>query len=235
MKNMVSRYGALDLSRAAQAQIIISRKVSIERLGREPRRVIGLDVSYRGDYGYAAAVSIDYATHEIEEIGVAEGITVFPYIPGFLAFREAPLMIKAFLSLKTREGILMVNGHGLAHPRKCGIASYLGVVLNMPSIGIARSLLYGEVRRDGGREYIVVDGRYVGIVIGSGRHAIYITIGNKVDIDDLEAIVLKMMPRKGELPLPIYWADRISRQISRGESSLDSFLKQGRRSIEPGQ
>ncbi|MEM4971961.1 MAG: endonuclease V, partial [Sulfolobales archaeon] len=127
---------------------------------------------------------------------------------------------------------LMVNGHGLAHPRRCGIASYLGVVLNMPSIGIARKLLYGELRREGGREYIVVDGRYVGIAIGGGRHTIYITIGNKVDIEDLEAIALKMMPKEGELPLPIYWADRISRQMSRGLRSLDSFLSPGRGSIK---
>lgn len=223
-----SRDAGLDLSRASEAQILISRRVLVEKLGREPSRIIGLDVSYRGDYGYAAAVSINYATHEIEEISIAEGRVSFPYIPGFLAFREAPLMLKAFLSLKAREGVLMINGHGLAHPRRCGIASYIGAVLKKPSIGVAKKLLYGEIRREGAREYIVVDDKYVGIVLRSGGHMIYVSIGNMVDIEDLEIITHKMIPREGGLPLPIYWADKISRQRSRSSRSLNDFLSTNR-------
>jgi len=213
----------VDLSKAAQAQEMISRRVSIARLGREPKRVIGLDISYRGDYGYAAAVSIGYSSLEIEEVSTAEGRVGFPYIPGFLAFREAPLMLRAFLGLRRREGVLMVNGHGLAHPRRCGIASHVGAVLRMPSIGVAKSLLYGELRREGGREYIVVDGVYVGLVVRRGGRGIYITIGNMVDIEDLEAIAARMLGGSWSMPLPIYWADRISRERSRGSASLDRF------------
>lgn len=205
---------------------MLSRHVIIERLSREPRHVIGLDVSYRGDRGFGAAVSINYKTGEIEDVSIAEGRVSIPYIPGYLAFREAPLMLRAFLGLRRRDGVIMVNGHGIAHPRGCGIASHIGVVLRMPSIGVARSLLTGSIASEGDREYIIANGRKTGIVYRIARSRIYVTIGNMVDIEDLLAIVEKTTPPGIGLPLPIYWADRISRDISRGRP-LDLYM--GRR------
>jgi deoxyribonuclease V len=217
-----------DLSKASQAQLMLSRLVTIEKLSREPRHVIGLDVSYRGDRGFGAAVSINYETGEIEDVRIAEGRVSIPYIPGYLAFREAPLMLRAYLSLKKRDGVIMVNGHGIAHPRGCGIASHIGVVLRMPSIGVARSLLTGSIASEGDREYIIASGKRAGIVYRIGGSRIYVTIGNMVDIEDLLEIVERTTAPEIGLPLPIYWADRISRDMSRGKSGpLDLYM--GRR------
>lgn len=214
-----------DLSKASQAQLMLSRLVIIERLPREPKRVIGLDVSYRGDRGFGAAVSINYETREVEDVSIAEGRVSIPYIPGYLAFREAPLMLRALLGLKKRDGVIMVNGHGIAHPRGCGIASHIGVVLRMPSIGVARSLLTGSIASEGDREYIIAGGKKAGIVYKIGGSRIYVTIGNMVDIEDLLEIVGRTISPGIGLPLPIYWADRISRNASRGRPGpLDLYM-----------
>lgn len=211
----------IDLFKAAQAQIMIARRVVIRRLAREPRSIVGLDVSYKGDMGFAAAISINYKTLEIEEIGVAEGKVVFPYIPGYLAFREAPLMLRALAKLRGEKDLLMVNGHGIAHPRRCGIASYIGVIMGLPSVGVAKRLLTGRVVEERGKRLIVIDdGTVAGIVVRSGGSDLYITIGHMVDIEDLEEIAMKTMVRGRRLPEPIYWADRISRSRSLGETGF---------------
>lgn len=214
----------IDLFKAAQAQVMIARKVVIKKLSSEPGSIVGLDVSYRGDTGFAAAVSISYRTLEIEEVGIAEGKVGFPYIPGYLAFREAPLMLKALMKLRGKKDLLMVNGHGLAHPRRCGIASYLGVIAGLPSIGVARRLLTGRVVENSGKRFIVVDDKVVGIVVRLGGSDLYVTIGHMVDIEDLEEILRRTAVTGRSLPEPIYWADRISRDRSLGKPGFQRTL-----------
>lgn len=214
----------IDLFKASQAQIMISRRVVIKKLSREPESIVGLDVSYKGDMGFAAAVSINYRSLDIGEIAIAEDLVGFPYIPGYLAFREAPLMLKALMRLRGKKDLLMVNGHGIAHPRRCGIASYLGVITGLPSIGVAKKLLTGTVVERSGRKLIVVDDTVAGIVVSSGGSDLYITIGHMVDIDDLEEIARRTIVRGKKLPEPIYWADRISRERSRGREGMQRTL-----------
>lgn len=203
---------------------MIARKVKIQKLLREPRSIVGLDVSYRGETGFAAAVLINYKTLEIEEVEVAEGRVVFPYIPGYLAFREAPLMLKALMRLKGEKDLLVVNGHGIAHPRRCGIASYLGVIMGTPSIGIAKRLLAGSIVEKSGKRLIVIDGIVAGVVLRLGRSDLYITIGHMVDIEDLEEMARRTTVSGRSLPEPIYWADRISREKSLGRASSQRTL-----------
>ena len=217
-------YHDIDLFKASQAQVMIARKVKIQKLLREPRSIVGLDVSYRGETGFAAAVLINYKTLEIEEVEVAEGRVVFPYIPGYLAFREAPLMLKALMRLKGEKDLLVVNGHGIAHPRRCGIASYLGVIMGLPSIGVAKRLLAGSVVERNGKRLIVIDGIVAGVVLRLGKSDLYITIGHMVDIEDLEEIARRTTISGRSLPEPIYWADRISREKSLGRISSQRTL-----------
>ncbi len=159
------------------------------------------------------------------------GEVSFPYIPGYLAFREAPLMLKAFLKLKikNRDLIIMVNGHGIAHPRGLGIASHIGLVLNKPSMGVAKKLLVGEVSRISGREVIILNNRIVGIVVSGERskEKYYVTIGYKISVEDLEYYIERTFNyryRYTKPPYPIYLADKISREVAKGTESLFKWI-----------
>lgn len=209
-----------DLEKAARAQEILSSKVRVERLSRRPGRIIGLDVSYKGGLGFAAAAAFSYEEMSLEEVSIASGRVGVPYIPGFLAFREAPLMIRAFMGLKMREGVLMVNGHGLAHPRGCGIASYLGLVLGLPSIGVAKKILVGRVVDEEGRSFIEVSGKRVGVVIRKGGSRIYATIGHMVSLEDVEEITRRSFAEGHTLPAPLEAADRLSRSAASSSQDL---------------
>lgn len=150
----------------------------------------------------------------LKEYAIVKGFIEIPYVPGLLAFREAPLMIKACEKLTTPD-LIVVDGHGITHPRKFGIASHIGLVLDIPTIGIAKKLLYGRVIR--GRDdidYILVDDEIGGIVFRSMGREIYASIGHKMSIDYLKEVVPKLF-RTHPLPEPTYIADTLSKMYRR--------------------
>ncbi len=200
---------------AAKLQKKLSELVSIGPDPPSVQRIAGLDVSYRGkNFGVAVAVVVDTTTLEILDCKAAKGIVNIPYVPGFLAFREAPLMIAALESLDVKPDVVMVNGHGLAHPRKLGIASHIGVVLDIPSIGVARHHLYGRIVQEGQETKIVVDDRVVGYVIRTPQGGkLYVSVGHKVTPEFARDLVIKMFRPPYSLPEPIRLADQISRRI----------------------
>lgn len=213
-----------DIERAKRAQIELSKRVVIEEIDLNRVDIIaGLDVSYRGNIGVATAIAYNIKKMK-EECSVSVGGKVeIPYIPGLLAFREAPLMIKALIKLKEEciePDILMVNGHGIAHPRRLGIASHLGVVMDMPSIGIAKSFLYGYIDFIDGSKVIIVDGRIVGYVVKKNRNEIYVSAGHKIAPHQALKISLETWLDNHRFPEPIYLADMISRKMLK-----DNLLK----------
>jgi deoxyribonuclease V len=203
---------------ALRAQKILSKYIVIQPVSISAIDTIaGVDVSYKGDMGCAVAVAYSLKSRTLTTYSQHCEKVLVPYIPGLLAFREAPLMIKALLQLlsKTRIDVTLVNGHGMAHPRKCGIASHIGVVLSIPTIGVAKSLLYGNVAQIGGDEVIVIDDVVVGYVIRGGSRKIYVSIGNKVTAEDAATIVLSVWNCSYTLPEPLRLADELSRKIVR--------------------
>lgn len=170
----------------------------------------GFDVSYRGDEGVAAAVVWSRGKGEIVETATFRGVVPFPYVPGLLYAREAPLILAALKRLKTEAGLLLVDGHGLAHPRRAGLASIVGLMADRPSIGVAKSLLHGEVREVGGIEYLEVAGERVGVVLCSGSGKRYfVSVGHRVDFGSL----LRLVQCLGEeLLRPLREAHRLSRR-----------------------
>lgn len=119
--------------------------------------------------------------------------------------REAPLMIKAVESFQC--DLILVDGHGMAHPRKSGIASVIGVILDKPTIGVAKSKLYGDIVEEGSTNFIVVNGDKVGVKVGK----YYYSIGNKVDIDDVVEL-----SRNG-YPKVLALADKLSKELKKKE------------------
>lgn len=202
-----------DVETAKNLQTRLSKLVSTSGIDLAGvRYVAGLDISYSGDRGVAVAALLNYPQLELVEYVAVEGLVEIPYIPGLLAFREASLLFKACESLSVEPDLLVVDGHGVTHPRMFGIASHIGVVLDKPSIGVAKSLLYGRVEVLSGERVIVVKDVVAGLVVSRGRRELYFSIGHKVDISNLRTLS-KTLFKQRELPEPTYQADRISREV----------------------
>jgi deoxyribonuclease V len=136
-----------------------------------------------------AAVVVSYPELALKEVRVAEDMPLFPYIPGLLAFREAPVLVKALEKLNTTPGIIICDGQGLAHPRRFGIACHIGLLTDTPTIGCAKSILVGRYsplgRQAGSTSELVHDNEVVGIAVRTKTDVspVYVSIGHKIDLN----------------------------------------------------
>jgi deoxyribonuclease V len=171
----------------------------------EIKYVCGVDVSYKNNIGYCSATIID--KDSLNEIECVNTIAVVdqPYVPGLFSLREYEPIIKALQLLKTQFHILLIDGHGLLHPRRCGLASYVGVMIDKPTIGVAKSLLCGFVRED---KFVELDGDILGFQIAN-RHKkqTYVSIGHKVSLGSAINIVRELTKVGQWTPEPLRIAD----------------------------
>jgi deoxyribonuclease V len=142
------------------------------------RRICGVDVAYSGTSraAYGSAVIMDRNMQHIVESIDVQTIAKHPYVPGLLMLREAEPIFHTLKLLKNSYDLLLVDGHGLLHPRKCGLACFVGVTLNKPTIGVAKSLLCGVVRPDG---FVELDGEPLGYTISK---KMYISVGHRITL-----------------------------------------------------
>ncbi|HKR52080.1 MAG TPA: deoxyribonuclease V [Pseudonocardiaceae bacterium] len=209
---------------AQQAQRELAAKVRILQVAiPAPATVAGLDVSYSTDSEHmaAAVVVVDVHSGRIIEESVAEGFSGFPYIPGLLAFREVPILQHALGRLRSSPNVLLCDGQGLAHPRRCGIACHIGVLTGFPTIGCAKTWLIGEYDEPGpqrgDRTTLLDTGELVGHVLRTqdGVKPVYVSPGHRISFDQSCALVLQMSS-KFRLPDPIRHADQLSRRALQG-------------------
>ncbi len=212
------------LSELQALQVRLCREIRLCPLESDPQSVAGVDVSYHGDTGVAAYCRVAWPSGEKLWDTHIVLPTRFPYITGYLAFRELPLL-QAVLDKAVQEGqlaeVIMVDGSGLLHPRGMGIASHLGLLLNRPTIGVTKTLLCGECETEdlspGESHPIVYQGQVLGAVLRSlTGHAqpVFVCPGHRIDVASAVKIVSPLFGAH-RLPEPIYWADRISRSIAR--------------------
>jgi len=155
-----------------------------------PRFIAGVDVSApkAGGKADAAVVVVDYPGFTVVETRVAHGELGFPYIPGLLSFRESPLILRACEELTIVPDLVLVDGQGVAHPRRFGLASHLGLFLDRPTIGCAKSRLCGQHEVPGvtpGSYAELVDGdEAIGVALRTklGANPIYVSVGHKIDL-----------------------------------------------------
>ncbi|MEW5959023.1 MAG: deoxyribonuclease V [Chloroflexota bacterium] len=177
--------------------------------------VAGVDVSIRGDMGRAAGVVLSYPALAVVDYTVAARPVDRPYVPGLLSFREGPLILAALERLATRPDVLIIDGHGLAHPRRLGIASHIGVLLDLPTIGCAKSRLCGRYQEPGlarGSWEPLLDGaEVIGAVLRTraGVRPIFVSIGHRVDLPASIEVVLNCC-RGYRLPETSRWAHRLA-------------------------
>lgn len=183
---------------AVKIQKELSNRVILKPLSVEVRTVAGIDVSYdRGsDRFYAGVVVLSFPALEVMETVTASARVAFPYIPGFLSFREGPVVMEAFRKLETVPHLLIFDGQGIAHPRRLGIASHLGVLLGIPSVGCAKSRLCGEYEEPGIEKGefspLTAEGEELGVVLRSKRGVkpLFVSPGHLIDIPGSREMVL---------------------------------------------
>lgn len=180
----------MDIAKLYAEQEKLARKSRFYDAFGKVKRIAGLDCSYFGDRICGGAVVLDIDTLEPVEKAHAILKRTFPYIPGLLAYREAPAMISACRKLKNDVDVLMIDGFGTNHPRRCGIATHIGLKLDLPTIGVGKSFLCGDIGADG---YIRQAGERTGKQMYSetSRKPIYVSPGHKISLDTSVEIVEK--------------------------------------------
>jgi len=217
---LVSSARRFSIDKARKAQATLSTMVIEEdRLPRRIKYVAGADVAFTQDRVVGAIAVLSYEELSIVEEKIAVLSERFPYVPTLLSFREAPAIIASFMKLKVKPDVIFIDGQGLAHPYRCGLATHIGVVLDVPTIGVAKSKLWGEVVDRDPYDVLVDprDGKVIGaiLVTKKGFKPIYISVGNKVSLETAIKLVLKTTKPETKLPEPILAAHRLATKVAR--------------------
>jgi deoxyribonuclease V len=211
---------AIRLQEALAGQVVVENRLV------EVRAVAGVDVAVEDGVARAAVVVLGYPELDVVEIARAERPVTFPYIPGQLAFREAPAVLAACEALQAEPDLLLFDGHGLAHPRRMGLACHVGLFLDKPAIGCAKSRLcgeHGEPPPDAGAWAPLRDGsETIGAVVRTrqGARPVYVSIGHKVDLETaIRWVLATCRPALGgfrgyRLPEPCRLAHRAATQLA---------------------
>jgi deoxyribonuclease V len=224
----LERYGCGDftsdhpLQKLADYQNRLAAKVSLRPARKVPRRIGGVDVSYISPKeGVAAYALVEVATGELLWSTTIRRPVRFPYITSYLTFRELPLLMELLDEVRARDRVapvVLVDGTGILHPRRAGIASHLGVVAGLPTIGVTKKLLCGQVDLGGLQPLesrpVVLEDQLIGAAIrptSGSRRPLFVSPGSGLNLASAEQIVRAVLtgPR---LPSPLYWADHLSRK-----------------------
>lgn len=196
-------------SQAIKLQRKLSKKViSKNSHSKEIRTVCGVDVSYHENLAFCSAIILD-----IENLNIVESIRIskkvsYPYIPGVFMLRESDPILNVLNKLKTDFDLLLIDGHGRLHPRFCGLACYIGIKINKPTIGVAKKLLCGNVKSNSKIEY---DGKILGFELKNKKKRIYVSIGHKISLNSAVSFVKRLILQDKWYPEPLRLADSDSK------------------------
>jgi len=175
------------------------------------KHICGVDVSYRNNKAFSCAVVVERDSLAVVDSACNESSVKNPYIPGLLFLREAEPILAVLEKLEHAYDLLMVDGHGLLHPRRCGIACYIGVKIDRPTIGVGKSLLCGNVVKRDSSQIVLLDGKKMGMVLKTNAKQIYVSIGHKISLRTAARIVKEVT--KYRIPEPLRLADINSRKM----------------------
>ncbi|MEW6659633.1 MAG: endonuclease V [Thermodesulfobacteriota bacterium] len=198
----------------------LRHRVQLIPLPHPPRFVAGADaICDRGDERIFGAIAVySYPDLELVEEAGAADVCPFPYRTGLLSFREVPILAAAFERLKQPPDVLLVDGQGIAHPRGLGLAAHLGLVLDLPTIGVAKSRLVGQGEEPGpdagAASTLIWQGKEVGVILRTqrGRKPSYLSPGHRITLAECREIVMGCV-RRYRHPEPLRQADKLSRRL----------------------
>jgi deoxyribonuclease V len=200
---------------ARELLLSLAAEVRLRPLGRRPRLVAGLDAAYASGHTFAAACLFTFPELEPVEEAVVREPTRFPYVPGYLSLREGPALAAAVLRLRRPPDLLIVEGQGVAHPDRAGLAAIVGVRLGLPAVGCAKSRLVGEYvppgLEKGSWSSLVFRDEIVGAVLRtkSGCRPLFVSPGHLVSLEDCVEAVMGCV-RLYRQPEPLRAAHRCS-------------------------
>lgn len=205
---------------AIHLQARLRERVVLEDAFRQIRYVAGADIAFDPATEEAFAGVVVYRFPSLEEVErrMARRRLQFPYVPGLLSFREIPILMAAFARLKTEPDLLLIDGHGRAHPRLFGIACHVGVLFDKPSIGCAKSLLVGEAGEPGLKSGSIAPLDYHGETVGTvlrtrdNTRPIFVTQGNRISLATAVKVVMKCVDGY-RIPRPTREADHYVRDL----------------------
>lgn len=209
MSQLLRHNWNLTPSEAIQLQLQLCELVRIEPLTREIRTIAGADVSFNkfSETIYSGVVVLSLSDLQVIESVSVRSIATFPYIPGLLSFREIPSLLEAWDQLKTKPDVLMLDGQGMAHPRRFGIACHAGLLLDLPTIGCAKSILVGrhdELGIEAGSQAALIDrGEQVGVALRTKRKVapVYVSPGHLIDLPSAVDLTLRVAGKYRQ-PIP---------------------------------
>ncbi len=207
---------------AVAVQERLRSEVRFDGFPAEVRTAAGLDVAYGADDDevIAAVTVLDLAELSVVDRSVVRSRVAFPYVPGLFAFREAPPLLAALTGLEVEPDVLVCDGQGLAHPRRFGLACHLGVLTDLPSVGVGKTALGrydppGPERGD--RAPLLLDDEPVGAALRTRRAVkpVFVSVGHRCTLDEACELVLRLTPHY-RLPETTRTADRLGRAEARG-------------------
>ena len=205
---------------AVALQETLRGQVQLIPLPYPPRFVAGADaICDRGDQNiFGAIVVYSYPELELVEEAGAAGLCPFPYRTGLLSFREVPILVETFKRLQQRPDVILVDGQGIAHPRGLGLATHLGLVLEVPTVGVAKSRLVGQGEEPGqdagATSPLIWQGQEVGLILRTkqGRKPFYLSPGHRITLKESRELVMGCV-RRYRSPEPLRQADSLTRRL----------------------
>ncbi|MDV6378159.1 endonuclease V [Sporosarcina sp. GW1-11] len=220
----------LETEQCKSIQYNLSKKVMLENaIHIESIKLLaGVDIAYYDiqgvEYGVCCVIVFDFRAKRVIEKTYSTGKVTMPYIPGYLAFRELPLIMEAVKKLSCTPDVFMFDGNGILHPRKMGIATHASFFLNKPCIGIAKSylkiddIIFIEPKNEENAfEDIIVNDEVYGRALRTHIHVkpIFVSCGNYIDLETASNITLRLITKESRLPIPVRLADLETRRLKR--------------------
>lgn len=205
----------MDLRELKREQYKLAQRVILKDDFREIKTIGGVDCAQINNKIVAIAVVLEFPSLNVLEIKTAKLNDPLPYVPGFLAYREMPAIIEAFNRLEQEPDILLVDGTGILHPRKVGMASHLGLALNKPTIGLTKKLPLGTIEKG----KIFFENELVGFEINTKDHAkpLYVSPGHNVSLGTCLKIVQQCIKPPHKLPEPLHIAARVAKKALKND------------------
>jgi len=226
----LEHYKSIKPVEAKKLQLQLQKQITLDPLTEFPDLVGGADISFnRGsNLMHAAIIVLRLPDLKLIACSLVKDETPFPYIPGLLAFREMPGLLKAWQQLNVKPGVLILDGHGIAHPRRMGIATHFGIEVDHPAMGCAKNVLtgsYGELgEKKGATADLMDEGERVGMALRSRSRVnpVFISPGHRISFEDTYEVAMQCLDRY-KLPETTRAAHQWANRLRRGEADPGYF------------